>query len=317
MKDETSKKSEKSRDNFSSSVVEILKKRAGFICSNPSCKAMTIAPSGEDENKVQYIGVAAHITAASEGGPRFDKNLTPEERCTISNAIFLCGSCSIMIDKNNGIDYKVSTLNKWKSNHEKWILQNLNKSLTEGSKVNLTASSKNQLGGITANIVNLNGVNLNPIDEKKNHDKNIFDAANKIFSEDDLKIILDSLLGDESIWSDNQDKLEHLKMFFEKSSNDFITETIENSKNELLKSLRELLRFLGREFDMFPYNQPMKNGRYRACMQPTLNVDRLGIGMPGEHTKHIELYKKLREVANKFEEDYKAYRKSIKTNLFI
>ena len=304
------------RDEFPPNVIEILKKRAAFICSNPGCKVMTVAPSIEDENKVQYIGVASHITAAKLGGPRYDSLITPEERKAISNAIFLCNNCGTMIDKNNGLEYKVKTLNKWKSDHERWVLNNLNKSATVTSSINISSSSENQSGGITANVVNLNGINFNPTDDKKEHDKKIFIEADKIFNEDNLNKILDSMLGNESIWSYDQDKLEYLKKFFEKSSNDFINDDIDTNKNELLKSLKDLIRFLGKEFDMYPYKQPMDNG-FRVCLQPTLNIDRLGTGGAEEHTKHIKLHTKLREVSHKFEEDFKKYRKSIKSNLYI
>ena len=274
---------------------------------------MTIAPSIEDEFKVQYIGVGAHITAAAIGGPRYDSELTPEERQAISNAIFLCNNCSTMIDKNSGKDYSVDTLNEWKSKHEKWVRSYLNKSINNSSST-ITASSTNQIGGITANIVNLN--NGNSADEKKEHDKKIFCEAEKIFNEDNLNKILDSMLGDESIFSQDQDKLEYLRFFYEKSSNDFIIDEIELAKNNLLLSLKDLLIFLGKEFDMYPYNQKMTNG-FRACLQPTLNVDRRGTGGEQEYRKHIELYTALREVSHKFEDDYKLYRKAIKSNLYI
>lgn len=97
----------KKRDDFKKSDIEILSKRASYICSNPDCRNLTIAASVLDESKFTYIGVAAHITAASVGGPRYDDTLSSEERSSITNGIFLCGNCSIMIDKNNGIDYPV------------------------------------------------------------------------------------------------------------------------------------------------------------------------------------------------------------------
>ena len=34
-----------------------------------------------------------------------------------------------MIDKNNGIDFSVETLRQWKTDHEKWVRDNLNKKL--------------------------------------------------------------------------------------------------------------------------------------------------------------------------------------------
>lgn len=119
----------KQRDYFDSKTIETLAKRASFICSNPDCKCLTLAASDIDDRKFIYNGVAAHITAASKGGPRYDANKTPEQRSNISNGIFLCGNCSIAIDKNNGNDFSVQQLLSWKTEHENWIRENLNKSI--------------------------------------------------------------------------------------------------------------------------------------------------------------------------------------------
>ncbi len=44
------------------------------------------------------IGVAAHICAASPGGPRFDASQTKEQRKSIENGIWLCNGCAKLID---------------------------------------------------------------------------------------------------------------------------------------------------------------------------------------------------------------------------
>ena len=67
------------RDDFTQSVKEQLAKRVGFQCSNPVCRQKTSGPQSQDSGVVN-IGVAAHITAASPGGPRFNSELTPEAR---------------------------------------------------------------------------------------------------------------------------------------------------------------------------------------------------------------------------------------------
>lgn len=119
----------KNRDDFNTKTTETLAKRASYICSNPLCRCLTVAASEIDEIKFLYTGKAAHITAAAEGGPRYDGTLTPEQRSDISNAIFLCSNCADMIDKNKGIDFPASMLLDWKNQHEKWVRENLNKSI--------------------------------------------------------------------------------------------------------------------------------------------------------------------------------------------
>lgn len=43
-------------------------------------------------------GIAAHITAASAGGPRYDAGLTAEQRRAPENGIWLCTNCARVID---------------------------------------------------------------------------------------------------------------------------------------------------------------------------------------------------------------------------
>ena len=117
------------RDNFSADIIDTLAKRAGYICSNPSCQKPLIAGAAEDAKGVTHLGHAAHITAAAPGGPRYDSSLTPEQRASLDNAIYLCPTCASLIDKNNGQDYPVSTLEEWKQLHEHWVRNRLNQSV--------------------------------------------------------------------------------------------------------------------------------------------------------------------------------------------
>lgn len=101
------------RDNFTAKTVRILAERAGHLCSNPDCRKSTIGPA-LDEARSTIIGVAAHITAAAEGGPRFDRTLSTDERASITNGIWLCHNCHTLIDKD--VDrYDVDVLKEWKS----------------------------------------------------------------------------------------------------------------------------------------------------------------------------------------------------------
>lgn len=43
-------------------------------------------------------GVAAHITAASPKGPRYDENMTQEERSNVGNGVWMCQICARVID---------------------------------------------------------------------------------------------------------------------------------------------------------------------------------------------------------------------------
>ncbi|CAD0221302.1 hypothetical protein [Chryseobacterium sp. JV274] len=104
------------RDNFTSKTIDILAKRVSYKCSNPKCKKNTVGPN-HSKHKATIVGVAAHITAASPGGPRYNQNLTTEERRDIDNGIWLCVNCSTLIDKDP-ISYPTKLLEEWKKEAE-------------------------------------------------------------------------------------------------------------------------------------------------------------------------------------------------------
>lgn len=120
------------RDDFNGNIKDTLSKRVGLICSNPNCNTLTMGPNSF-EHKTTNIGVAAHITAASPGGPRFDTKMTSEERSSISNAIWLCQSCSKLIDSDPN-KYTVDILMEWKVKAEQQAELKLNRQRTGSIK---------------------------------------------------------------------------------------------------------------------------------------------------------------------------------------
>ena len=119
------------RDDFTTKTKEILAKRVGFICSNPKCNMQTIGPHS-DSNKNINIGVAAHIEAASGVGPRYNSNQSSEERKDISNGIWLCQSCSVLIDRDTG-KFPLELLKEWRNKAEKKASERLNTQLSKGA----------------------------------------------------------------------------------------------------------------------------------------------------------------------------------------
>ncbi|TWR25492.1 hypothetical protein FPZ42_12905 [Mucilaginibacter achroorhodeus] len=111
------------RDNFSQNLTRILAERVGYLCSNPRCRCFTVGPN-ENRDKSTRIGEAAHITAASPGGPRYDNDLTREQRADIGNGIWLCSSCADLIDKDFD-NYPTPLLKKWKSDAELEMYQKI------------------------------------------------------------------------------------------------------------------------------------------------------------------------------------------------
>ena len=105
-----------SRDEFSKAVKRTLAQRVGLLCSHPSCRAVTMGPES-DPSSVVNIGVAAHITAAARGGPRFDLSITEKERRSASNGVWLCQNCAKLIDSDLGV-YSAGLLRQWKAGAE-------------------------------------------------------------------------------------------------------------------------------------------------------------------------------------------------------
>ena len=101
------------RDNFNEGIKRELAKRVGTLCSNPGCCTPTYG-AGKDDRKGITKGVAAHITSAAKGGPRYDPKLTKEERGSINNGIWLCPSCADLIDKDDK-KYSTDIIQRWKN----------------------------------------------------------------------------------------------------------------------------------------------------------------------------------------------------------
>ena len=91
-------------------------RRVAGICSNPNCTVQTEGPS-DKADKNATIGVAAHITAASKNGPRYDASLTQAQRKSADNGIWLCENCAALIDKNVK-EHPVALLHQWKAQAE-------------------------------------------------------------------------------------------------------------------------------------------------------------------------------------------------------
>jgi hypothetical protein len=100
------------RDDFTQATAQRLAKRVGFKCSNPECRKPTSGPAAD--GSAVSLGVAAHITAAAEGGPRFNPHLTADGRRAAENGIWLCQQCSRLVDADDSA-YEVADLLEWKT----------------------------------------------------------------------------------------------------------------------------------------------------------------------------------------------------------
>jgi hypothetical protein len=102
--------------DFSETTIEVLAKRVGYLCSRASCRCPTVGPHS-NESKATLVGEAAHICAASPGGPRYDPSMTDKDRRSPDNGIWLCAKCATEIDKDSA-RFPVSLLRRWKADAE-------------------------------------------------------------------------------------------------------------------------------------------------------------------------------------------------------
>jgi hypothetical protein len=100
------------RDDFSKQTVTEIAKGVGYRCSNPECARPTVGATAAQDGIVT-IGVAAHICAASPGGPRYNPAQTREARRAKDNGIWLCQSCGRLVDAD-AQKFTLEVLTGWK-----------------------------------------------------------------------------------------------------------------------------------------------------------------------------------------------------------
>jgi hypothetical protein len=104
------------RDDFQVRAKDELARRVSYLCSNPRCRRSTSGPQSQPTGSVN-IGVAAHISAASPGGPRYDASLSQAERSAVGNGIWLCQACAKLVD-NDEVGFTSDKLREWKADAE-------------------------------------------------------------------------------------------------------------------------------------------------------------------------------------------------------
>lgn len=118
------------RDDFDTRTKETLGRRVGFLCSNPQCRCATSGPHSDPASAVN-IGVAAHISAASPGGPRYDAGLSSAARKHISNGIWLCQNCAKFVD-NDVASFPSDKIREWKERAEQYAKSLIEQKLSAG-----------------------------------------------------------------------------------------------------------------------------------------------------------------------------------------
>ena len=105
---------------YKPSTIRRLDTLSGNRCYAPNCNKKLIAEDGKT-----IVSKICHIEAASKNGPRYNPNMTDDERRAFENLILLCDEHHSIIDNpENEKDYPVSLLQEWKKLHESITLEN-------------------------------------------------------------------------------------------------------------------------------------------------------------------------------------------------
>ncbi len=105
------------RDNFSPKTRLQIAKRAGWLCSYPPCRESTVGATSDGNGEID-LGEACHITAAAPGGPRYDENISPQDRTSPKNGIWMCRLHARAIDSTDP-QFTVELLHEWKRQAER------------------------------------------------------------------------------------------------------------------------------------------------------------------------------------------------------
>ncbi|URQ89978.1 hypothetical protein [Pseudoalteromonas sp. SCSIO 43101] len=174
----------KSRDDFSKATKKELAERVGHLCSNPECRVLTKGAK-TDSNGTVGIGVAAHITAAAIGGPRYDASLTKQQRKSFDNGIWLCQSCARIIDVDVA-KYSVSLLKSWRAQAEEFSNTNIGKKIYDEHTVkkeiikstieHISGWSGSSSSDLAIKAIQIKEAELSSLDSRFNVTTNIIDG---------------------------------------------------------------------------------------------------------------------------------------------
>jgi len=115
------------RDEFSRPTKRAIERQARSHCSNSACRRLTNSATSDRAGEIN-IGVASHICAAAPGGARYDASMTPEQRRSADNGIWLCQDHAHAVDAPDS-KFTVEELREWKrlTDEDSWrsVMENV------------------------------------------------------------------------------------------------------------------------------------------------------------------------------------------------
>lgn len=125
-------------------VKKLYAKSAGR-CALATCR-IDIVLETPSHDKSKQIGKIAHIVAHGESGPRANRDFPKDKLDAYDNWILLCPTCHDTVDSLES-QYTVEQLLKIKSEHEAWVSERLDESMSEVSFAELAIAVKSIASG--------------------------------------------------------------------------------------------------------------------------------------------------------------------------
>jgi hypothetical protein len=133
--------------DFNKTVTETLAKRAGTMCSNVDCRAITSGPADAHEKSIS-IGEAAHIHGGKLGSARYRADMTDVSRAEITNGIWLCRNCHKKVDSDPS-QFPSELLFRWRELHEQYVISKLG-TPTEKMRLEIEIKANDQFSNESA-----------------------------------------------------------------------------------------------------------------------------------------------------------------------
>ena len=121
------------RDDFTEKTKHQIAMRVGWLCSYPSCRKHTVGATSDGDGVIN-VGVAGHISAAAPGGPRYDPKMTPDQRRSQDNGIWLCQDHAKALDSNDP-EFTIANLRRWKKEAQRDSFHQVMRHGSEGAIV--------------------------------------------------------------------------------------------------------------------------------------------------------------------------------------
>ncbi len=119
---------------------KILCTKSGNRCAIPKCRKELVIDRTEDDCE-SIIGEMAHIKGEKPTAPRYNSDMTDNERNSYENLIFVCGNCHKIIDDQRNT-YTSEKLHEVKKQHEEWVLESTKKEVINVTFAELSIITK-------------------------------------------------------------------------------------------------------------------------------------------------------------------------------